>query len=440
MAIDFTLTREQRELQRTARDFSQNVLKPIVTAADACPDPWEGFLMTHGVYKKAYELGMAFAFVPREYGGAGATNIDTQIVSEEICAVDPGFACTLLVNGLGLWPLIWWGSEAQKKKWLTKATSDPDKDFIVSWVVSEPEGSANFDHPDKHPSGLQLTADYDARTNEYVLNGRKMWNSNATGWEKKGADINIVLARTDRSKGGKEGLSVFIVPQGCQGYRVDEVLQKMGHRLSVAPRLTFDNVRVPADNLIAGSKGNGDLAITKAFTWSGAVAGIAAVGVMRAVFDEMLEWSRTFTGGSGKPIIQFQNVGYMLANMKMKIEAVRYLSWRAAHYLDCFNEEGQEVCALAKIYGGETCVEVLNDAMKLMGINSYLKDYPLEKHMRDALCFPIYDAGNMGIQRRRLHGMIAHDSYNPLALAQNIRQEFTKDMLGLDSRPGHPVA
>jgi alkylation response protein AidB-like acyl-CoA dehydrogenase len=341
---------------------------------------------------------------------------------------------------LGLFPVIWWGSEEQKKKWFSKALNDPDKDFIVSWVVSEPEGTANFDHPDEHPVGLQCTADYDAKTNEYVLNGKKMWNSNATGWEKKGADMNIVVARTDRTKGGKEGLSAFIVPPGLPGYHVDEVLQKMGHRTSVAPRLTFDNVRIPAENLIEKSEGNGDLAISKAFMWSGAVAGAAAVGVMRAAFEEVLDWSKNFTAGSATPIIHYQNAGYMLGNMKMRLEAIRYLSWKAAHLLDIHDYEAIEACVYAKVFGGETAVEVVSDAMRLMGINAYLNDYPLERHMRDALCFPIYDAGNMGMQRRKLHGLMSHPSYNSQAMAENVPLEFAKhEMHGIDVVPGHDV-
>lgn len=440
MAIDFTLTKEQKELQKMARDFAQNTLKPVVTEADRNPNAWEGFKATQEVYKKAYDLGLCFSFIPKEYGGPGASNVDILIASEEICVVDPGFACTLLVNGLGLFPVIWWGSEEQKKKWFSKALNDPDKDFIVSWVVSEPEGTANFDHPDEHPVGLQVTADYDAKTNEYVLNGRKMWNSNATGWDKKGADMNIVVARTDRSKSGKEGLSAFIVPEGVPGYQVDEVLQKMGHRTSVGPRLTFENVRIPAENMIEGSEGNGDLAISKAFMWSGAVAGAAAVGVMRAAFEEVLEWSRNFTAGSATPIIHYQNAGYMLGNMKMRLEAIRYLSWKAAHLLDIHDYEAIEACVFAKVFGGETAVEVVSDAMRLMGINAYLNDYPLERHMRDALCFPIYDAGNMGMQRRKLHGLMAHPSYNSQAMAENIPLEFIKkEMHGIDSVPGHDV-
>jgi len=169
------------------------------------------------------------------------------------------------------------------------------------------------------------------------------------------------------------------------------------------------------------------------------VAGIAAVGVMRTAFEFALEWAKTYTAGGEYPIIHHQNVGYMLCNMKMKIEAARYLSWRGGHYHDQFDCEGQEIGALSKIYCGELSVEVISDAMKLVGINSYLKDYPLEKCMRDALCFQIYDAGNMGMQRRRVHGMMIHPDYNPMAIAMNLKQEFVKAMHGVDVGPGHVV-
>jgi alkylation response protein AidB-like acyl-CoA dehydrogenase len=169
------------------------------------------------------------------------------------------------------------------------------------------------------------------------------------------------------------------------------------------------------------------------------VAGIAAVGVMRAAFEHVLSWCRNYTAGGGDPIIHYQNAGYMLANLKMKIEAARYLSWKAAHYLDCHEDGGQEGGAISKIFCGELAVSGLTDAMKVMGINSYLRDYPVERHMRDALCFPIYDAGNMGMQRRRLHGIIADPGYNPLAFAENLAATFSKSMLGRDSIPGHAI-
>ncbi|MHC4126662.1 MAG: acyl-CoA dehydrogenase family protein [Planctomycetota bacterium] len=439
MAIDFELTDEQRAMQATARRFAQTELKPVVDKADKVPDPWEAFLLTKDVYKLAYELGYAMAFLPTEYGGAGASNVDFQIVAEEICAVDPGFACTILVNGLTLLPILWYGSEEQKDTWLRKATSDPEKTFLGGWIVSEPSGTANFDSRSAHPAGITVTAAYDKANDEYVLNGRKMWNTNGCGWDKKGADVSVVIARTDTSAGGDKGLSAFIVPRGTRGYVTTGILDTMGHRTTVQPELLFEDCRVPASHLLPGTAGNGDLCITKAFTWSGPVAGIASVGVMRAAFEYALDWCRNYRAAGIDPIIHHQNVGYMLANLKMKIEAARYLSWKAAHYLDSHEGEGQEGGAVSKIFCGELAVQAVSDAMRVMGINSYLRDYPMERHMRDALCFPIYDAGNMGMQRRRLHGMIADPNYNPMALAENLAMPFRKSMLGLDSGPGHAV-
>lgn len=439
MPIDFTLTDEQRNMRDTARRFARQELRPVVERADRLTDPWEAFLATKELYKQAYELGFAMAFVPREYGGAGASNVDFQIVAEEICTVDPGFACTILVNGLTLWPIIWYGSEEQKDTWLRKAVSDPNQTFLGGWVVSEPSGTANFDSRHPRPAGINVTAAYDKGNGEYVLNGRKMWNTNACGWDKQGADVSVVIARTDPKAGGDRGLSAIIVPRGTPGFQTTGILDTLGHRTTVQPELLFEDCRIPETNLLPGAAGNGDLCITKAFTWSGPVAGIAAVGVMRAAFEYVLEWSRTYTAAGVHPIIEHQNVGYMLANLKMKIEAARYLSWKAAHYLDAHDGEGQEGAAISKIFCGELAVDALTDAMKVMGINSYLRDYPIERHMRDALCFPIYDAGNMGMQRRRLHGILADPDYNPMAFAENLATTFRKTMLGLDSAAAHAV-
>jgi nitroalkane oxidase len=440
MAIDFTLTEEQRALQATARRFARDELKPVVTAADKMSDPWDAWVATKAVYKRAYDLGIAMAFLPKEYGGGGASNVDLQIVAEELCVVDPGFACTILVNGLTLLPILWYGSDEQKDTWLKKATSDPNKTFIGGWIVSEPSGTANFDSRKPLPAGMAVTATYDTANGEYVLNGRKMWNTNGCGWDKQGADVSVVIARMDTRAGGDCGLGAFIVPRGTKGFTTTGILDTMGHRTTVQPELLFENCRIPETNLLPGSKGNGDLVITKAFTWSGPVAGAAAVGVMRAALDFALDWCRNYTAAGGSPIIHYQNVGYMLGNIKMKLEAARYLSWKAAHYLDCHGCEGQEGGAMAKIFCGELAVQAVNEAMRVVGINSYLRDYPLDKCMRDVLCFPVYDAGNMGMQRRRLHGIMADPLYNPLAFMDNLGVEFKKAMLGADSVPGHDVA
>src|SRR3977135_39416 len=141
MAIDFTLTSYQRRLQRIAREFANEILAPVVRAADEDPDPQKAFQAVKGAYIESYKLGFATGFIPKKYGGGGISNVDLQIVAEEICAVDPGFATILLVNGLGLMPVAWYGSEEQKRKWIGAATSDKKREYLAGWTVSEPAGT-----------------------------------------------------------------------------------------------------------------------------------------------------------------------------------------------------------------------------------------------------------------------------------------------------------
>lgn len=440
MPIDFTLTTQQREIQRVAREFAEDVLRPVIVAADAERDTQKAFAMCREPYMKAYELGFATGFLPEKYGGGGLTNVDLQIAAEEISAVDPGFACILLVNGLALMPLVWFGSEEQKQKWIGEACNSPTKDYLAGWVVSEPAGSpggtANFDHPDPR-AGIQVTADLQG--DHYVINGRKYWPSNAGGWDLKGADANTVLVRTNRKVGGKDGLSAIMVPRGTPGVRYEQPVDKMGQRLNQNNDIVFDNCRVPAENAFA--VGNGDLIISKDFTWSGPVAGIAAVATARAAYEYVLKWCKTYTAGGIDPIIYHQNVGYMLTDIAMRIEACRAFCWKAAHYLDLYQEEGQAIGAMSKIYAGEVCTQVVYDCMRVMGVNSYdRRSHPLDKLMRDVICFPIYDAGNMGMQRRKIWGVLAQADFDPRSFMDGKPIPFTKDMEGIGSVTTRPEA
>jgi nitroalkane oxidase len=418
--IDFSLTPEQRTLQKVAREYSEDILKPAVRAADAEPDPIKGFQMIKPAYQKAYEMGFATGFLPKQYGGGGLTNVDVLIAVEEIAAVDPGFGCVLLVNGLALMPLVWFGSEAQKKKWLTPACNSASKDYLAGWLVSEPAGSpggtANFDHPNPK-AGIQVTADL--KNGEYVINGRKYWPSSAAGWDMKGADVNTVVVRTNRNKGGSGALSCILVPRGTPGVTYEPCIDKMGQRLNQNADIRFNDVRIPEENVFA--VGDGDLVISKAFTWSGPVAGIAAVGVARAAYEYVLKWSKEYTAGGMDPIIYHQNVGYMLTDVAMRIEACRYLCYKAGYYADLYDCENHSLGAMAKIYAGEVGTQCVYDCM------------------RDVLCFPIYDAGNMGMQRRKIWGVLAHESFNPRAFMDNEAIKFTKGMEGIGSVVTRPA-
>lgn len=388
--------------------------------------------MMRGPYREAYKLGFAMGFLPKAYGGGGVSNVDLQLVAEEITAVDPGFATILLVNGLGLMPLAWFGSEEQKRKWIGEATSDSTGDYLAGWTVSEaagtPGGTANFDHPAGQSAGISLTATHDKGRGEYVLNGRKYWPCNAGGWDLKGANVNVCIVRTDPSKGGKEGLSAMLVPRGAPGLSFEQPISKLGHRLCQNNSIIFDNVRVPEENLFA--LGNGDLIISKAFTWSGPVAAIAAVGVARSAYEYVLDWSKTYTAGGDRPIINHQAVGYLLADTAMKIEACRAFSWKAAHYLDKFDSEGHAIGAMSKVFCGELLFTTVFKTMQAMGVNALDKKHPLERYLREAAVFPLYDAGNIGMQMRKIWGVMMDPDFDPRAFADSSPITFKKSMEG----------
>jgi alkylation response protein AidB-like acyl-CoA dehydrogenase len=432
MAIDFTLSTAQQRLQRIAREFAVEILQPVVKAADEEPDTQRAFTMLKGAYVESYKLGFATGFLPKQYGGGGISNVDLQIVAEEISAVDPGFATVLLVNGLALMPLVWFGSPEQKQKWLIEATSDPRGEYLAAWTVSEaagtPGGTANFDHPGPFPSGIGLTARLDKGRGEYVLNGKKYWPCNSGGWDLKGANVNVCIVRTDPRKGGTSGLSAIIVPRGVAGVSYEQPISKIAHRLCQNNSIVFENCRVPQENAFA--LGDGDLAISKAFTWSGPVAAIAAVGVARSAYEYVLAWSKTYTAGGDLPILHHQAVGYLLAEVAMKIEACRAFSWKAAHYLDQHDAEGHAVGAMAKVFCGETLFNAVFRAMQAMGVNSLDRQHPVEKFLREAAVFPLYDAGNIGMQMRKIWGVMLDPDFDPRAIAGSKRIKFTKSMEG----------
>jgi len=433
MAIDFTLTGAQRKLQRNAREFALEILQPLVKVADEEPDTQRAFQLMKGAYVECYKLGFAMGFLPKQYGGGGVSNVDLQIVAEEIAAVDPGFATVLLVNGLALMPIAWFASEEQKRKWIGEATSDPRGEYLAGWTVSEgagtPGGTANFDHPGAHPTGIGLTARHDKGRGEYVLNGSKYWPSNSGGWDLKGANVNVCIVRTDPQKGGKSGLSGLIVPRGAPGVTYEQPISKLGHRLCQNNSIVFRDCRVPEENAFA--IGDGDLIISKAFTWSGPVAAIAAVGVARSAYEYVLQWSKTYTAGGNAPIIHHQAVGYLLADVAMKVEACRAFSWKAAHYLDQHDSEGHAVGAMAKVFCGEMLFNTVFRAMQAMGVNALDKRHPLEKFLREAAVFPLYDAGNIGMQMRKIWGVMSDDAFDPRAIADCRPMKFDKSMEGV---------
>jgi alkylation response protein AidB-like acyl-CoA dehydrogenase len=426
MAVDFELTPAQKQLKFTAREFAREVLRPAAERADAHPDPQEAFRLMKPVYEQAVAAGMATMFLPAEYGGGGASNVDFLIAIEELCAVDPGFPTVLLVNGLALMPLLWFGTEQQREKWLRRATADTRGNFLAGWAVSERGGTANFDHPSPR-AGIQVVADHDRASGEYVLHGEKHWPCNSGGWDLRGADVSLCVVRTDRTRGGKQGLSAVLVERGTPGVEY-EVIDKMAHRTCQNVTMTFHGARIPEENLLA--EGDGDLLINRNFTWSGPIAGIAAVGLARGAYDFTLKWSKTFTGGGTSPIINHQAVGGLLTEIAAKIEAGRYFCWKAAHYMDRFDGEGHALCGMNKTFCGDLMQSVVFDCMRIVGVNALDRKFPLAKSYREAAVFSLYDAGNLGMQRRRAWGVMADRAFTPDTFVDGEPLPFTKSMEG----------
>ncbi|MBR8030249.1 acyl-CoA dehydrogenase family protein [Burkholderia cenocepacia] len=427
MAIDFTMSEAQKKIQATAREFAEDILAPVIPDADQDPDPLQAHAKTKPAYVEAYKRGIAMAMLPAEYGGGGMSCLDFTIAAEEICVVDPGFACTILCNGLGLMPVSWYGSEEQKKRFIGAATSDPTHEYLAGWTAGEPpggtSGTANFDSP-LPAAGIGLTAVRNG--DHFILNGTKKWSSGG-GWDALGANAQTVIVRTDRKVGGTQGLSALVVERGTPGITY-KFLDKEGHRTASNALIQFNDARVPVDNLLPGAEGNGDFVINRNFAWSGPVAAIAAVGVARAAYEAALKFTKKNTSGSLTPIIQFQNVGYLLGDIAAKIESARYFAWRASDYLDKHDQHAELIGAMCKINVTETMFDCVYKCMQIVGVNSLSKEYNFNKYLREASVLPIYDGGNMGMQRRRVHGVLAHESFNPRALMDDEAVYFTKEM------------
>jgi acyl-CoA dehydrogenase len=307
----------------------------------------------------------------------------------------------------------------------------------VGYAASEPPGSpggtANFDAPAVGGAGIAVTATRDG--DDYILNGRKYWPCNVAGWDNQGANLNLVVVRTDSEAGGTAGLSAVIVERGTAGVTYN-MISTSGQRSAPNAEMVFENARIPAENLIEGTAGNGDLLINRNFAWSGPVAGIGAVGIARSAYEAALEFAKTYTAGGPKPIINYQYPGYVLGDVAAKIDAARAYCLKAAHYLDAHGYHGELIGAMNKVLCTEMLFDCVYKCMQVVGVNSLDKKYSFHRWLREASVFPLYDAGNFGMQRRRVHGVMADPSFDPRAVMDHEFVPFTKEMEGIGTVPG----
>lgn len=413
MAIDFTLSPEQQALQAGARTFGREVLGRVKATIAPILKPEDRFFATRPFYAEMAKAGFVHALFPKAYGGGGMSTLDFALAAEELAAVDINVPTTLLGTGLGMEPILGYGSDEQKRKWIGEILAAP-ADRLAAFAFTEVTGGSNFDCPDPN-AGVRTFARRDG--DEWVINGQKHYTTNGSGWDGKGSQLLTVVCRTDPSRPPAESLAVIVVPGATKGVEVVGYLDTAGHRATVSPRIHFTDVRVPAGNIL-GKPGDGAAICRHAFSWTAALIGAACTGVMRAAFDIAFQFAKTDKRSGNVPVIEHQNAGYMLADLKMRIEAARYLTWKACHQLDLTDRRSDELAIMTKIYASELCVQVVYDAMRLVGVDSYTDLSPLSGLIQDALCFPLYDGGNMGVRRRQLHNLFRSPGYEPMAAAE----------------------
>jgi nitroalkane oxidase len=414
MAIDFTLTAQQRELQSASRKFAREVLSQAI-AAETLPTPEERFAATKPAYEAMIAAGFLRKCIPHSAGGENRGLTDTAIMIEELYAVNASVTLTLIGTALGLMPLVIGGTVEQRSRLLPpflKQSGAP----LAGFCATEPGGSANAASP---PPGEGVRTAARLSGDRWIVQGRKSWVSSATGWDRKGADLLSVLCRTDPDAPPERGISIILVERPASGLVFERAIESVGHRAHLLPQFRLEGVSVARDSVLGGL--GGGLALTAAcFTGAAALVGIFSVALMRAGFEFALAFARKERRGGIHPIIEHQAVGYALADAKMAIEATRSLSWRACRAVDLQSPAAEELAIEAKVFGSETTVRVLMDLMRIVGVESYDHAVPLGRLLQDALALPVFGGGNIGVRRRRLHGLLQRTEYDPSAAGSEV--------------------
>ncbi|MDR1735971.1 MAG: acyl-CoA dehydrogenase [Oscillospiraceae bacterium] len=365
------LTKQQEIIRQMTADFSAREVRPIAAEIDNT----ETFPMQ--TVEKLFKIGVMGMNLPREYGGAGADEIAYAIAVEELsraCAATGGIVAAH--NSLCCWPIWKYGTEEQKNKYLPKLTSAT----IGAFGLTEPNAGTDA-------SAQQTVAR--RQGDSYVLNGSKVFITNAGV-----AGIFVIFAMTDKSLGTK-GISAFIVEKGMPGFSLGKKEEKMGIRASSTCELIFRDCAIPRGNLL-GKEGEGFKIAMSALDGGRVGIGAQALGIAQGAFDEAVAYTKQRVQ-FGKPISYFQNTRFKLADMETNIQAARWLVYGAAFKRQTGKPHSKEA-AMAKLFASETAMEVTTRALQLHGGYGYIRDYPMERMMRDAKITEIYE-GTSEVQR-----------------------------------------
>lgn len=370
--MDFELTTEQREMRELVRKFAKEEIAPRAADID------ETDTFPRDLVRKMGHLGLMGLPIPEEYGGVGADFLSYMLAIEEISYASAALGVILAVHtSVGSFPILYFGTEEQKQRYLPKLTSG---EYIGAFALTEPGAGSDA-------GGIRTRAVRDG--DHYVLNGNKIFITN--GGE---ADVYCVFAVTD-AKRGSRGVTAFLVDKDTPGFRLGKKERKMGLNGSATAELLFDDAKVPVENRL-GQENEGFVIAMRLL--NGGRIGIAAqaLGISRAAFDAANRYVRQRKQFS-QEVFQFQGVQFMLADMATKIEAARWLVYHAAQMKEEDRDCAREA-SMAKVFATDTAMQVTTDAVQLFGGYGYVKEYPVERYMRDAKVTQIYEGTNQ-IQR-----------------------------------------
>jgi len=370
--MDYLFTEEQKMIKELAHKIAEEKIRPVAAKYDQSEEyPWE-------IIKVLADSDLFAIFIPEEYGGMGVGVLNLCIVTEELSRACGGIAVCYAASALGTFPIVLFGNDAQKKKYLPDLAKGKN---VAAFAITEPEAGSDA-------SAIKTTAKKEG--NYYVLNGLKHFITNGGD-----AQTYVVIAMTDKTKGAR-GASAFIVEKGTPGFTFGKKEDKFGIRASSTRELIFTDCKIPQENLLA-KEGMGFIVTMRTFDMSRPGVAAQALGIAQGAFELAVKYAKQ-RQQFGKSISSFQGIQWMLADMATEIEAARALVYSVARMVDAGIKDLSKESAMAKMFASDVAMKVAIDALQIFGGYGYMRDYPIEKYVRDAKITQIYEGTNQ-IQR-----------------------------------------
>jgi alkylation response protein AidB-like acyl-CoA dehydrogenase len=382
--MDYLLTEEQQMLRDLAREIAHERIKPIRAQLDEEEIfPWD-------VLANLAQADLCGTVIPEAYGGLGLGCLENCLVLEALAEGCVGVATTYAASFLGAYPLLLFGSEAQKSRYLPPLARG---EALAAFALTESQAGSDA-------GAIATTAVKDG--DAYVLNGTKQWITNAGE-----AEFNIIIALTDRTKGAR-GASAFVVEKSDPGVSFGKKEKKMGIRASVTREIILEDCRIPKDRLIS-KEGMGFIVTMKTLDNARPGAGALAVGLAQSALDEAASFAKE-RHQFGAPIFSFQAVQHLLADIATNLEAARALTYAVARHIDSKPKDYSKEGAMVKLFATDMAMKATVDAVQVMGGHGYMREYPVEKMMRDAKILQIYEGTNQIM--RNVIGLALNKEYS----------------------------